>query len=588
MKFSRQLLQNIRERTDMVEVVNQYTRLEQRGDRWWGLSPFKQEKTPSFSVKPEEGLYYCFATQKGGDLFGFIAEMEGLSFPESVEYLAERAGVAVETTPADEEGERERRSLYELYERVTRTFIYLLEEDPRGESARDYAETRGLDADVRTRFELGYAVDDGRWLYRFLERKSYSREFLNRCGLFSRRAAGFTLFRNRLIFPIRDERRRVVAFGGRALSPEDRAKYINSPETPIYNKKRTLYGLHLAMEAMRRTKRVYIAEGYMDVIALQTAGVENAVAPLGTAFTEEQARLLKRWVDEVYLVFDADQAGIEATFRAAGVAERAGLGCQAIVVPSGKDPAELYANRGVEGVTELTRRSVPVFEYLLDAAMTGINPRDSHSRELLLRKLFPYISIISSEVRRETLIGHISDAIQVSPAAVLADFTRWRKGEQPQRIAEPEPPPQHITTSRDMKLMLATAHDGELFAYLRGNISPDDLDDEVARRVFYMMEDAYRHEESLPRGLVDRLDDEQLRGFVLERLTSGEFAGWSKNDIDNAVGFVRIRRLKTRQRELERSLSRLDGTDLQEIRRVQEQKIAIDQELAQLKVRADD
>ncbi|MDA3948580.1 MAG: DNA primase [Spirochaeta sp.] len=588
MKFSRQLLQNIRERTDMVELVNQYTRLEQRGDRWWGLSPFKQEKTPSFSVKPEEGLYYCFATQKGGDLFSFIGEMEGLSFPESVEILAERAGIAVETTPADEEGDRERRSLYELYERVTRTFSYLLEEDVRGGAAREYAHGRGLDADVRVRFELGYAVDDGRWLYRFLQRKSYSTEFLDRCGLFSRRSQGFTLFRNRLIFPIRDERRRVVAFGGRALSPEDRAKYINSPETPIYNKKRTLYGLHLAMEAMRRTKRVYVAEGYMDVIALQSAGVENAVAPLGTAFTEEQARLLKRWINEIYLVFDADQAGIDATFRAAGVAERVGLGCRAIAVPSGKDPAELYANRGVEGVIELTERSVPVFEYLLEAAMTGINPRDSRSRELLLRKLFPYINIISSEVRRETLVGQISDTIQVSPAAVMADFTRWRKGEQPQSIAEPEKTPQHITTSRDMKLMLATAHDGELFAYLRGKVSPTDLDDEVARRVFYMMEDAYRHEESLPRGLVDRLDDEQLRSFVLERLTSGEFTAWSKNDIDNAVGFVRIRKLEIRQRELERSLSRLDGTDLQEIRRVQEQKIAIDHELAQLKVRADD
>ena len=398
----------------MVELVNQYTRLEQRGDRWWGLSPFKQEKTPSFTVKPEEGLYYCFATQKGGDLFSLIGEMEGLSFPEAVEFLAERAGLAVETTPADEEGDRERRSLFELYERVTKTFIYLLEKDARGSNALEYAQKRGLDGDVRTRFELGYAVDNGRWLYHFLQQKSYSAGFLNRCGLFSHRSPEFSLFRNRLIFPIRDERRRVVAFGGRALSPEDRAKYINSPETPIYNKKRTLYGLHLALEAMRHTKQVYIAEGYTDVIALQSAGIENAVAPLGTAFTEEQARLLKRWIEEVILVFDADQAGIDATFRAAGVAERAGLGCRAIAVSSGKDPAELYANQGRDGVTALIERSVPVFEYLLDSVVSGVNPRDSRSRELLLRKLFPYISIVSSEVRRETLIEQIGETLHVS------------------------------------------------------------------------------------------------------------------------------------------------------------------------------
>ncbi len=321
MKFSRDLLQRIRERTDMVDLVNRYTRLEQRGDRWWGLSPFKSEKTPSFSVRPEEGLYYCFATQKGGDIFRFLGEMEGLSFPEAVEYLAERAGIPMESNPEADREQRERRTLYELYERVTHTFRYLLEEDPRGANAREYAETRGLDPATRERFELGYAVDDGRWLYRFLRKKSYSNEFLERCGLFSRRYPGMSLFRNRLIFPIRDERNRVVAFGGRALSENDRAKYINSPETPIYNKKRTLFGIHLAAERVRAERTVHVAEGYIDVIALHQAGVENSVAPLGTAFTREQARLLKRWSEQVILVFDSDEAGVEATFRAAVTAE---------------------------------------------------------------------------------------------------------------------------------------------------------------------------------------------------------------------------------------------------------------------------
>jgi len=588
MKFSRDLLQLIREKTDMVELVNRYTHLEQRGDRWWGLSPFKTEKTPSFSVRPQEGLYYCFATQKGGDVFRFVGEMEGLSFPEAVEYLAERAGIPLERTPEADREQRERRSLYELYERVTRTFRYLLEEDPRGRDARAYAEDRGLDAKTRERFELGYAVDDSGWLYRFLRKKSYSPDFLDGCGLFSRRYPGMALFRNRLMFPIRDERTRVIAFGGRALSENDRAKYINSPETAIYNKKRTLFGAHLGIEGMRKERAVYIAEGYMDVIALHQAGLENSVAPLGTSFTREQAHLLKRWNDTVYLVFDSDDAGVEATFRAALVAEEEGLTCYAIAVPSGKDPAELYATRGKAAVQALAEESVPVFEYLVAEAVRKTPPRDARSRELLLRKLFPYINIVSSEVRREALIRHMSDVVSSSPAAVTADFESWRRGEHPRRVTEPTEPKQQIQTSRDLKLMLATAHDGELFAYLRQRIALEDIEDEWARQLYFRMEDAFRHEEPLPRGLVERVESEELRDFILDRLTSPEFSGWSRKDIDDAVSFIRIRKLQEQQRAMERRLAELNGNDLQEIRRVQEEKMAVDQELAKLKVRADD
>jgi DNA primase len=588
MKFSRDVVQKIRDRIDMVEIVNGYTHLEQRGDRWWGLSPFKNEKTPSFTVKPDEGFYYCFATQKGGDIFRFVGEMEGLSFPETVSLLAERAGIAIESTPADEHADRERRSLYELYERVTKTFRYLLEEDPRGEVARNYEAERNIDTATGATFELGYSPDDGRWLYRFLRSKSYSDEFLANCGLFSKRSPQYSLFRNRLMFPIRDERERVVAFGGRALSSEERAKYINSPETPIYFKKRTLYGLSVALDEMRRTRSVYIAEGYMDVIALHQGGVTNVVAPLGTAFTDEQAKLLSRWIDTVTFVFDADTAGVDATFRGALVAEKAGLAGSAVALGGDKDPSDLFAKGGREAIQALVEDRRPVFEYLLDAAVAITPPKDERNRELLLRKLFPYINIVSSEVRREGLLSQLSDTVFVSPTAVQRDFERWRTGEQPRRVEDQTTTHETIKTSRDLKLMLATAHDGELFAYLRQRVSAEDVEDEIARGLYYRMEDAYRHGERLPRGLVDRLEEEKLRNFVLERITSEEFRGWTREDIDRAIRFTRIRSLEEQQRGVERQLRRVDGNDIQEIRRIQERKMAIDQELAKLKVRADD
>ncbi len=588
MKVSRETLQQIREKTDMVELVNSYTHLERRGNRWWGLSPFKPEKTPSFSVKPEDGFYYCFATNQGGDVFRFISEMEGLTFPEAVEYLAERAGITVESGGGPSPEDQERNALLELYDRVTGSFHYLLTSDSRGQGALQYARERGITDETIAAFRLGYAPDNGRWLFQFLRSKAYSEDFLRRSGLFSSKGNGFTLFRNRLMFPIGDERERIVAFGGRALSEQERAKYINSPETVIYAKKRTLYGLNNALPELRKTRRAYIGEGYLDVIAMHQSGVSNTVAPLGTAFTAEQAKLLKRWVDEVVLVFDADSAGLNASFKAAIVAEQAGLGCFAVQVPSGKDPDDLYRESGAHAVQDLVADPQPVLDFMLAALSDTLRNDTGMNRELLLQRIFPYITIISSEVRREGAIDALSDLLGVSVHAVQADFERWRRGEQPQRVEQRPADHTHSTIGRDVALMLATAQDGGLFAYLRARLSSDQLQDRLARHLFLLMEDAYRHDEPLPRGLIDRLTDESVRNSVLERLTSGEFTGWKQQDVDRAVKLIRIRALEAEAHQVEVELRRLSDSDGRTLRELLEKKMAIDQELGNLKVRADD
>jgi DNA primase len=589
MKFNRETLQRIRDQIDIVELVGSYTRLERRGNRWWGLSPFKPEKTPSFSVKPEDGFYYCFATNQGGDIFRFVGEMEGLSFPESVEYLAERAGVTLGPDTGPSREDQERQALRELYDRVTGSLHYLLTSDSRGRAARGYARERGISEEAEKRFRLGYAPEDGRWLYQFLTRKSYSRSFLDRTGLFTQRGTGYALFRNRLMFPISDERGRVVALGGRALSPDDKAKYINSPETPIYFKKRTLYGLHLGLDEIRRTRRVYLTEGYLDVIAMHQAGLENAVAPLGTAFTEEQGKLVKRWADEVVLVFDADTAGMNATFKAALVAEGAGLGCRAVKLPVGSDPAQLFLEGGAEAVSAVVSDPRPVFEFMVNSLVVEMENDSTGNRDLLLQRVFPYISIINSEVRREGAMEVLGDALGVSSAAIRADFQSWRKGEQPRRFeTKPEQQPPTHSIGRDAALMLATAQDGGLFAYLRGRMGPDDLQEQTARSLYLLMEDAYRHEDPLPRGLIDRIRDEHLRNLVLQKLTSGEYEGWTRRDVDRAVALIRVRSLEAQARDVELQLKRLHGSDDRGLKQLLERKMAIDQELGNLKVRADD
>ncbi len=587
MRFSQETLQKIRDRLDIVEVIGAYTKLTPRGDRWWGLSPFKSEKTPSFTVKPDQGFYYCFATNRGGDIFKFIGEMEGLSFPEAVEYLAERAGVELQGDSGPSKEDRDRKALYELYERVSGSFHYLLTEDTRGKVALDYALERGLSRELIDEFNLGYAPSQGRWLHRFLRSKSYSGDFLSSSGLFSRRAGEYALFRHRLMFPIWDDRKRVAAFGGRALSSEERAKYINSPETAIYNKRRTLYGITQAVSSFRETRRAYIAEGYLDVIAMHQGGFPNTVAPLGTAFTEEQAKLLRRWVDEVVLVFDADNAGVNASFKAAIVAEGAGLGCHALALPPGSDPADLLRTGG-GALTRAVENTRPVLDFLLDAAARSVDRDVPHSGELLLRKLFPYINIINSEVRRETALEHMSETLRVSSRAVRSDFERWRRGEQPQRVERDTGSKPGQSLSRESILMLAVSQDSELFAYLRKKLTSDELSDPGARRLFLLMEDAFRHEEPLPRGMVDRLTDETLRNLILEKLTSGEYVGWSNDDIDNALALIHIRSLEGEQRRLESELKHIGDDDPRGLRTLLEEKMSVDQELAKLKVRADD
>ncbi len=588
MKFSRESLQQIRDRLDIVEVVGEYTTLQRRGDRWWGLSPFKPEKTPSFTVKPEDGFYYCFSTQRGGDIFKFVSEMEGLSFPEAVKLLADKAGVTVdEGTPDPDEARR--RALLDVYSRVTGTFHYLLKTEPRGAEARAYATSRGISSEMIAAFKLGYTLDQGEWLYHFLRKKEYTPQFLRESGLFSKRSPEYSLFRHRLMFPIADERGQVVAFGGRALRAEERAKYINSPETIIYQKKRVLYGLHQSLDTIRTTRRAYIAEGYLDVIAIHQAGIPAAVAPLGTAFTEEQARLLKRWADAVVLVFDGDAAGIDAAVKGASTAERGNLECYIAVLPGGADPADILQNHGAERLRNILESPLAAWDFILRRAQQQYSAGDPRGRELLLRNVIPYISIINSEVSREAMLEQVADINRVSLAAVKRDYDHWRGGKAPAHVqthGEQQISDNHRT--RELTLVLVCIRTNELFALLRNGLRPNDLNDEVAQRVFLAAEDAFRHEEAFPRSVLDRLREEDLRNRVLEFITSGEAEGWDGTHVHDAIRRLRVEKLLHEQQEIVQQMRILQPNSDGHLRKLQEQKMALDQEIRELKARVDD
>ena len=363
MRIPESTLSEIRNRLDIAEVIGETVTLQRRGGNYVGLCPFHQEKSPSFNVTPDKGVFYCFGCQKGGTIFDFIMEIEKVPWRDAVELLARKAGIEIPREDEQRDGIN-RESFLELYRRVAGSFHWLLMEGQQGEAARTYLESRGLRRETLEAFQVGYAPPERDWLFKFLAQKSYSADFLGKVGLFIDNSRGRegALFAGRVMFPISNARGEIIAFGGRAMG-DAQPKYLNSPETAFFRKGENLFGLDKAVQPIRKEGCFILVEGYMDVIAMHQAGVANCVAPLGTALTEAQVRLLKRYAGKALLLFDSDAAGQNATERAIELLESQDLLVQVAVVTGGKDPADLVQRGDLDALQaccESRRRAFPI------------------------------------------------------------------------------------------------------------------------------------------------------------------------------------------------------------------------------------
>ncbi|MFP4372896.1 MAG: DNA primase [Spirochaetaceae bacterium] len=581
MKIAKHVIDEIARKVDIVDVVGDYVSLKKRGARYWGLSPFTSEKTPSFSVEPEKQLYYCFSSGKGGSVFQFVMEMEGLSFPEAVRALGERAGVSVEAGESDEES-RTRDALKELNTRVAGSFRHIFVNSPDAEPARRYMQGRGISEAVLERYEVGYAPADRRWLFTFLRKKQYSPEFLARTGLFSQRYPEIALFSDRVVFPIHARAGQVVGFGGRRLG-EYGPKYINSPESAVFRKRDELYGLYQGMKAIREQEAVYLCEGYMDVLALAESGVANAVAPLGTSFTEGQARILRRYAGVVILLFDADSAGLDAARRAAEILEKTGIEGRVCQLPAEQDPGDILENDGAEQLKKRLTSTKTLFDYLVERAMSRTNIDTPRGKEFVLREVFPYIRSIGSAVRQEASLHLVADALGVDRDAVERDFQAGRT-----HASADTSRPAEQSISFDLYLMLATVANRNLFSFVRTVLSVEDLGDGRAREVFLALEECFRAGEQSMELLLERIETEDLRRVIVERVTSDEFALNGEAIIRDTTYRIRQRNLQERRKRIEARLRRGDtADDAEEMELLHEQQY-LDAELRKLRVLIDD
>jgi len=406
LRFSPSLLEEIRNRLPCSTVVGRRVALKKAGKEWKGLSPFSPEKSPSFFVNDQKQFYHCFSSGKHGDIFDFVMETEGLNFPETVERLAMEAGVALPVSePEDREAEVKRKSLYEVMELTAQFFEANLQAHI-GAKTRDYLDRRGMTRETQKRFRLGYASPDRYALRDHLAGKGVSSDVMIEAGLLvvaEDIQVPYDRFRERVMFPISDMRGRVIAFGGRALSADVSAKYLNSPDTPLFNKGRLLYNYHLARSAAHDHGMVIAVEGYVDVIALDAIGFSHAVAPLGTAMTEDQIGLLWRLADEPTLCFDGDKAGRRAAYRALDVALpalTAGKSLRFALLPDGQDPDDVARSGGPAAFDRILAGARPLVD-MLWARETEAAPHDTPERRAALAvRLRDALSTIRDETLR--------------------------------------------------------------------------------------------------------------------------------------------------------------------------------------------
>lgn len=574
--YSDDLVEEVRSRSDIVDVISQYVKLHKRGSNYVGLCPFHNEKTGSFTVSASKQMYYCFGCGAGGNVITFLMNYENATFPEALAELADRAGV---TLPKQEmSGEAKRRAdkrsrLLEVQKEAAK-YYYALLRSPRGRQAYEYFQKRELSDETMRKFGLGYSDKYSDDLYRYLKSKGYEDELLRESGLvtFDEKRGGHDKFWNRAMFPIMDVRGRVIGFGGRVMG-EGEPKYLNSPETPVFDKSRNLYALSVA----RSTKKpqMLLCEGYMDVIALHQAGFDNAVASLGTAFTAGHAGLLKRYTKEIYLTFDSDGAGIKAALRAIPILKEAGLTAKVVHMEPYKDPDEFIKALGAEAYQQRIDEAENSFFFELRVLEQNYDMRDPQGKTAFYNEAARRLLGFREELERENYITATAEHYHIAYEQLRRlVYTLGVKGVGAGPAQTNSAPLKsgmnHHSRREDgnlqaQKLLLTWLADRpQLYEQVKHEITPEDFTEELYRNVAVLLYEQYENGAANPAQIISMFPDEEEQRTVaglfharLPQLTSPQ-------DQEKALRDV-IARIK--RDSLEAKKDQVDATNLEEMQR---------------------
>lgn len=571
MFYSEEIVDEVREKNDIVDVISPYVRLTKRGSNYVGLCPFHNEKTPSFSVNTSRQCFHCFGCGVGGNSISFVMKYENLTFTEAVKQLADKAGMKLPDEVDNPEARRRadlRTRLFEIYKEAAKFYYFQLRGDY-GKLPMEYLKNRGLSDNTINSFGLGYAVKFSNALYNYLKSKGYSDELMIKAELvtFKEGRGIFDMFWNRVIFPIMDQNNKVIAFGGRVMG-EGEPKYLNSRETDIFNKRRNLYGLNFAKHS--REGYMLLCEGYMDVIALHQAGFTNAVASLGTAFTDEQARLIARYVKEVIITYDSDGAGVKAAIRAIPILKAAGIKTKILKLTPYKDPDELIKAAGREEFETRIKNAESSFDFELYNIEKDFDLSEPEGKTEFLNKVAERLTEFEEELERENYTTAVAKRYFVSKEGLIrlvnkiggAKEIRNTYKEAGERIKKND----RANTAdegllKTNRLLLSLLADKpEFYRRIKNIISDNDFATElykdVARRIFSQIEEGRKPNISEIISRYESVDDQALVAAAFEEKFEVEL-----DEAERERAFREVV-IKVRKAGLAEELKALDGKDM--------------------------
>ncbi len=524
------VINQVIERSDIVEVIGQYAALKKAGRNFKALCPFHNEKTPSFVVNPDKQIFHCFGCGAGGNVIGFLTRQEHMEFPEAVRFLAERAGVEVPetSTAAEHPSRRQAEEILKVNAQASGFFheTLLTDRGPEAKAARDYLKGRGVSLETVKTFHLGYAPKEWDALLKYLKAKGIGEELMSQAGLIIARegkAGHYDRFRNRIVFPIFDVRGRSVAFGARAMDNSDGAKYINSPETAVYTKGEHLFGLHLTKAAVGQADRIVVVEGYMDMIMPYVQGVANIAASLGTALTIAQIKLVRRYTHNVVMLYDADPAGQAAMVRSLDLLVEEGMHVRVAALSQGEDPDSFIRQQGQEAFAQRIAGAQTLLDFKFDWLARQHDAATAEGKAKIAQELLGTIGRHQSEVAKFELTRGLAHKLNV-PEEILLKQAGHAAGPRTVKVQAPVPVKVSTSAIAGQELLLALfLKDAAWVKAAKSRISPEDFSDDTLRQVTEMIWALAKESEAWSaQDLLVRLQDDKTQGLVTRLISMDE------------------------------------------------------------------
>ena len=560
-RYSDEVINDVRQSNDIVDVISQYVHLKRSGRNFFGLCPFHNEKSPSFSVSPDKQIFHCFGCGVGGNVFSFITQIEGINFVEAVQMLAERANIQLPTLQDNGDSQREelKAKVYKVNE-FTAEFYHQNLYKPQAKIAQEYVKKRQLSNETLKSFKIGFSgkFDE---LYQELKKQGFREREILESGLVNKNERGQYIdrYRNRLMFPICDARGKVIAFGGRVLD-DSKPKYINSPENVVYSKGRNLFGLNVAKKG--DLKRILIVEGYMDVISLHQRGITNVVAPLGTALTEQQGWLLRKNSEQIILSFDSDEAGLKAKLRALDILQNMGCDLRILQMEGAKDPDEYIIKYGNARFNNLVDKALSIIEFKVKILKKDLNLENTNDKIKFLNEIAKLISNVNNTIEREVYIEKIAKEYDISKEAIYAEVNKltYKNVKNEKILEKPKPVVTHI--KREEKIIseavkrrentviaLLLMGDLNIFEILRQNIKVEDFKDEVNKKIAQKLYEEFEKGNSNINAIIDNLEQDEQNQITMIMSEDYEITDIEKA-IDDVVQAYEREKLNTRKFEI--------------------------------------